>query len=143
MSNRLIKNIQSFFSWSWKEKLLFFEAALFLFTAKIMLLLFPFKFCLRLIKSKNSSNKSYTLEDLKTIKTAVNRANRLAFWKNICLVQSIAARWMLQRRKIPSKLSIGVAHDKNKKLIAHAWIKADDFEVVNKGLDYKELYYIE
>ena len=141
--NKLTRGIRKFIKLPFAEKKLFFEAVIFLFAAKILLLLFPFKFCLRFINSKNCINKDCTPQYLQTIKTAVNRANKLAFWKNVCLVQSFTARWMLQRRKIPSRLSIGVAHDENKKLIAHAWLKAGNFEIVNKGLDYKELYFVE
>ena len=74
------------------------------------------------------------------IKWALYNADRLSFWKNRCLVQSIAGRFMLQRRGIRSTVYFGVRHDKNKKIIAHAWLKTDDFEVVEKGEDYRELY---
>ena len=91
------------------------------------------------MKCKTCHDNHIDLEYLKRIKTAVNRANKLAFWKNICLVQSVAARWMLQRRNIASQFSLGVAHDNNNKVIAHAWVKVLDFEITPKGLDYKEL----
>lgn len=91
------------------------------------------------MKYKTCHDNHIDIEHLKRIKTAVNRANKLAFWKNLCLVQSVAARWMLQRRNIASQFSLGVAHDENNKLIAHAWVKVLDFEITPKGLDYKEL----
>ncbi len=91
------------------------------------------------MKCKNCRDTNMDLEYLKRIKSALHRANKLAFWKNICLVQSVAARWMLQRRNIASQFSLGVAHDKNKKVIAHAWVKVLDFEITHKGNDYKEL----
>lgn len=140
--NKLTRGIRKFIKLSFAEKKLFLEAAIFLFAAKILLLLFPFKYCLRFISNKNCVFIDCNPEYLQSIKTAVNRANKLAFWKNICLVQSFTARWILSRRKISSRLSIGVTHDENKKLIAHAWIKVGDFEIVNKGLDYKELYFV-
>ena len=143
MMNKRKGGVRSILRWTTTEKILFTEAVLYLFLAKILLIIFPFKFCLRFLKCENCVIENYTSEYLQPIKTAINRANKLAFWKNVCLVQSFTARWMLNRRKIPSKLSIGVAHDENKNLIAHAWIKVDDFEIVNKGLDYKELYFID
>ena len=142
MINNIKRGIGSVLGWTTTEKFLFTEAILYLFLAKIVLILFSFKFCLRLLKCKNCVARNDNPQNLQAIKTAINRANMLSFWKNVCLVQSFAARWMLNRRKISSKLSIGVAHDKNKKLIAHAWIKVGDFEIVNKGLNYKELYFI-
>ena len=140
--NRLMRYLNKLVRIPFAEKMLFFEAILFLFIAKIMLLIFPFKSCLHFLSLKHNKQIVWNEQQLQSVKTAVNRANKLAFWKNVCLVQSITARWMLNRRKIPSRLSIGVAHDENKKLIAHAWIKVGNFEIVNKGLNYKELYFI-
>ncbi len=137
--NKLNSQIKKFYQIPFTEKKPLFEAAFFLFTAKMLLLIFSFKFCIRFIKSKNCSNNNIDLKQLQRLKTAINRANQLAFWKNVCLVQSLAARWMLQRRKISSQLSLGVAHDKNKKVIAHAWLKVNDFEMTEKELEYKEL----
>ena len=74
------------------------------------------------------------------IKTAIQRASKISLWKNKCLIQSLAARRMLNRRKIPSQLSLGVAKGENGKMIAHAWLKAGDFEIVEKAGDFSELY---
>ena len=139
MNKMILSKIKRFFQIPFDEKKLFFEAVFFLLTAKILLLIFPFKFCIRFIKSKNCYNSTIDLEHLQLIKTAIVRANQLAFWKNVCLVKSVAARWMLNRRNIPSTLSLGVLHDKNGKLIAHAWVKVSHFEIIDKGLDYSEL----
>ena len=40
-----------------------------------------------------------------------------------CLVQAVAATWMLQRRRIPSTLYFGLAKDTEGKLKAHAWVR--------------------
>jgi hypothetical protein len=40
-----------------------------------------------------------------------------------CLVQALAASWMLQRRRIPSTLYFGVAKDAEADLQAHAWVR--------------------
>ena len=108
-----------------------------------MLLILPFKYIIKLISNKVILPTDTDIEHLMEIKMAIARANRLSFWKNVCIVQSIAARWMLNRRKIPSKLSLGVMHDKKGKIIAHAWIKVNDFEIVSEGLEYKELVFFE
>lgn len=140
--NKFINHIRSFFKWQGKEKILFLEAVLFLFTAKILLLVLPFKYCIRFLNNKYELGNKYNPEQLSVIKIAVDRANQLAFWDNICLIKSITAHWLCQRRKIGSRLFIGVAHDENKKIIAHAWLKVNDFEVVEKVSDYKELFFI-
>jgi hypothetical protein len=137
--NKFSTQCKRFFEIPFAEKKLFAEAVLFLFIAKISLLFLSFKFCIGYVKSEDySSNKVY-YADLERLKIAIDRANHLAFWKNICLVQSMAARWMLSRRHISSKLTLGVLNDKNGKLIAHAWVKVKRFEITEKGLDYNEL----
>lgn len=40
-----------------------------------------------------------------------------------CLVQAVAATWMLQRRRIPSTLYFGMARDSSGKVTAHAWVR--------------------
>lgn len=119
------------------------EAIFFLYLAKVVLLLFPFKRCLIFFRNQKYTSQPIDKNMLEQIKKAVARSNRVAFWKNRCLVQSMAARWMLQSRKIPSRLSMGLTFDENNKLIAHAWIRVNSFEIVNKNLNYKELYVIE
>lgn len=132
--------IQNFLKWTRIEKQLFFEALFWVYLSKLCLLLFSFKYCVRLSASTRNSNAASDKAQLSLIKKALYRASRVTFWKNICLVQSIAARWMLNRRHIQSELKFGVTHDDQKQVIAHAWVKVKDFEVVNKGSDYNELF---
>lgn len=117
------------------------EALFFLYLAKTMLVIFPFRICLKFVKTREYKN-TVDVKQLIDIRNAIGRANRLAFWKNVCLVQSFAARWMLQRRKISSRLSLGLSNNENKELIAHAWLKVSDFEIINEGLNYKEIFFI-
>jgi hypothetical protein len=74
------------------------------------------------------------------IQVAVQRAGWISPWRNRCLVSSLAARWMLRRRKIGSELSLGVAKDTKGNLVAHAWLKSGDFEIVEKRGSYTELF---
>jgi len=73
------------------------------------------------------------LEVLHDIRCAVTRANRLAFWANICLVKSLAARMMLQRRNIGSTLYLGLLKNQEKDLVAHAWLMAGGVCITPKG----------
>lgn len=80
---------------------------------------------------------------LKKIRHAVSRANKLACWKNICLVKSFAARFMLQRRGIASVMYLGLQIRNGKELFAHAWLVSGEFYVTPKGItDYKKIYSI-
>jgi len=126
-----------------KEKKIFHEALFFLYLAKISLLLFSFKRCLKFFPGKAVKNNKATPKELAQIKTALARANQTAFWLNVCLVQSLAGRYMLNRRNIPSRLSLGVLKDINNKIVHHAWLKTGDFEIVNKNSDYLELSFFE
>lgn len=122
---------------------MFLEALVLLYSAKILLLLFPFKSIVKYISIKGKNNDNVDEQLLTSIKNAIARANRLSIWKNVCIVQSIAARWMLNRRNISSKLSLGVTNDKNGKVIAHAWLSVGQFEIVNKISDYLELTFFD
>jgi hypothetical protein len=75
------------------------------------------------------------------LRRAVERANVVSPWKNRCLVSSLAARCMLRRRNIESQLSLGVAKNSNGKIIAHAWINAGDFVLIEKATMFQVLYY--
>lgn len=123
-----------------QEQLLFLEALFLVFAAKLLLLVLPFRHCRKILSDERSRNEKPEAGQLVQIKKAIYRTRWLAFWKNQCLVMSIASRWMLQRRHIASLLSLGVAFDENKKLIAHAWLSTADFHIVDKGSNYYELF---
>jgi hypothetical protein len=44
-------------------------------------------------------------------------------WMSQCLVQAVAATWMLRRRRIPCTLYFGLAKDPEAHLKAHAWVR--------------------
>ncbi|MDR1171095.1 MAG: lasso peptide biosynthesis B2 protein [Bacteroidales bacterium] len=67
-------------------------------------------------------------EQVLQIKTAIARCRHLV-WGRKCLVESIAAKRMLNRRQIPATLYMGVAKNEKGKLIAHAWIRSGDIWV--------------
>ena len=77
---------------------------------------------------------------IEKIRVAVQRAGWISPWKNRCLVSSLAGRCMLRRRRIRSEISLGVAKNASGKLVAHAWLKSGDFELVEKRGGYTELY---
>lgn len=134
------RNLKRFDSVSFTEKKLFIEALFYLLAAKVLLAVVPFRYCLWLLKSRRSWNKTLATEQLNQIKKAIHRTRWLVFWKNECLVKSVASRWMLQRRQIYSSFSLGAAFDKDKNLIAHAWLNINEFEMVEKGGSYYELH---
>ena len=135
-----MQRLVRFWKTPFTEKILFAEAVGWMLFSKLCLLLFSFKYCIKLTHNKSAdSNTTGDIERLVALKKAVTRANYLAVWNNKCLVQSLTARWMLNRRDIGSELKLGVTHDTNKKVTAHAWVNVHGYEVVNKGADYHEL----
>ncbi len=60
--------------------------------------------------------------------------------KNKCLVSSLAIRYMLRRRKIESKLSLGVIKAERGKVVAHAWLVSGETELVARSGDYTALF---
>jgi len=137
-----VNNIRKFILLPREERALFLEAVLFLYLSKVMLFL-PFSFCIKCLKTSNEMITEVDTLQLKKIRYAVSRANKLAFWKNICLVKSFAARFILQRRGIASILYLGLQFKNGKELFAHAWLVSGEFYVTPKGItDYKKIYSI-
>jgi hypothetical protein len=134
--------IKKIFYLTGEEKILLVEAVWFLFFSRVFLCL-PFRICIRRLKPATNYTNPVSIEKLKKIKTAISRANKLAFWSNICLVKSIAARFMLQRRGIGSVLYLGLRFEEGKKLSAHAWLMSEGIYITPiLTSTYKEVYKI-
>lgn len=133
---------RKFIKLSTNRKMLFFEALFFLWLSKVLLLLLPFKKSIKLFRPIKETTNQPNTEVLREIRDAVSRANKIAIWKNICLVKSFAARFMLQRRSINSVMYLGLQIEKETtpKLQAHAWLIADDIIITPKLLNFKEIY---
>ena len=146
---------------SGKEKSLFFEALILEVWVGLLLKVIPFRWIPRLFaspqfeaptqeKSRTSSVGKETQsrhkasgrqsEVIELIRAAIQRAARVSPWKNRCLVSSLTARCMLRRRRIESRLSLGLAKGADGHVIAHAWLSAGDLEIIAGGGNYQELY---
>lgn len=135
----MFKNLRRFIALPFRCKILFAEAFFLVFTAKLLLLVIPVKSVVRISLKRNRTVTDTGPDVLTDIKLALNRADRLTFWKNRCLVKCIAGRRMLGRRGIASVLYFGVRHADDGTLTAHAWLTAGGIEVVEKGGEYLEL----
>jgi len=58
-------------------------------------------------------------------------ANHLP-WSCRCLVQALAAKAMLDRRHIASRVFVGVAQDETQALRSHAWLRVGDLFVTGR-----------
>ncbi|MFT5964460.1 MAG: hypothetical protein ACI9L6_001198 [Flavobacterium sp.] len=123
-----------------EEKILFIEAVFFLFFSKLFLFL-PFKYCIKRFDSNAVLSQKGDPIFLRKVQLAISRANKLAFWKNICLVKSFGARFMLQRRNISSVMYLGLQFTDEKELVAHAWLIANEVYITPKGrTEHKEIF---
>ena len=130
----------TFLSLSGGEKVLFLEALSLQLWIGLLLKFIPFRRIPGLFANPSADISSHSSYKLEEIKAATSRAAKISPWKNKCLVSSLAARCMLRRRKIRSQLSIGVAKSENGRVIAHAWLSAGAFALIEEGGCYTELY---
>lgn len=157
MSNagyHLMEKIAKFFHLPRIERRLFLEAVFWCAVARLAILFIPFhKYLWLLGKPQNSTgepkpsnpfdNESHTpeIENQETLTTqigkAVHRASRHVPWKTRCLVEAIAAKRMLLRRKIKCTIYLGVAKENNGEMIAHAWLKSKNI-VLTGGKNLKK-----
>ena len=133
--------IHSFLALPVSEKKLFIEGVAMLYYAKAFISIFPFKTCIKKLKSGNNAFQVADLETVKAIRSAISRANKVAFWENMCLVSALAARIMLNKRDIQSVIHLGLKFEHKRKIHAHAWIMVDDIIITPKGdMNFKEIY---
>ena len=129
------------------EKLLFAESLLLHLVTGLTLKIVPFRKIPSMFGNKvsDSNNIMTPLSDnslvlLELIKSATQRASKISPWRNRCLVSSLAAKCMLRRRKIDSQLSLGLSKDQDGRVIAHAWLKAGDVELVPQSGDFITMF---
>ena len=118
-----------------REKRLVWEAIACLFWVRIVLLLFPLKIALRILKAGTrphavSPANSNAAEE---IKLAVARAARHAPVKALCLQQAFAAFVMLRRHDLPATVHLGVRREDGG-LTAHAWSASGNLPVTGTEL---------
>ncbi|MBT2642183.1 lasso peptide biosynthesis B2 protein [Bacillus sp. ISL-41] len=108
-------------------KLLLIEAFFLLAWARVVKRV-PFQKASQLLGKKMiESSRELDIENLQVAKKvayAVKIISKYTFWESQCLVQAIAAMFMLRRRKIDSTLYLGTAKEKDGNLIAHAWLRS-------------------
>ena len=140
-SNRKkVRYLYKFAQISFKEKMFLLEAVYFLLYFEAYLYFASFHSCIKKLQVRNTEMRD-NVELLKTVKVAIRRGNKLAFWDNKCLVCSFAARKMLEKRNISSSLHLGVRYASEHKMEAHAWLTVGNFHVTpNTDNSFKEIH---
>ena len=116
---------------SWKERWACFEAVGWLGIARFSLLIFPFRWVLRLFGIRQDVAQTEVDgpladvgQDAVIVKRALRRVSRNVPWDCKCLAQALAGKAMLSRRGLPATLFIGVTRDDQREFRAHAWLKS-------------------
>ena len=139
-----MQKIRTFLKLSRKLKILLLAAYLLLGYVRIILLMIPFKYIIRLglkpVQLKQSTN--FTIAQLtsraQTVGKAVALSARYTPWESKCLAQSIVCKIILRQLHIPHTLYIGVAKNQGE-FRAHAWIAYNDL-VINGGTNSPDVY---
>lgn len=135
-----MRRIRKFIALSYWKKLLFLEALMTQLITGFMLKILTFKRITRIVGNPSIPVKTIPQQLLFDIGEAVRTSGHLVPWKNKCMVSSLAARRMLNRRGIPSVLSLGVSSTGNEKMSAHAWLTCCSFEITPRGPGWQELH---
>lgn len=107
-----------------------------LWRARTVLWLFPFAYLERYLGRKGSQSpevvpKAHARLSWR-VSYAVERMSRYTPFRATCLVQALAAKWVLDRRGVPNTLYLGV-HRLETGFGAHAWLNVG-LETVTGGL---------
>lgn len=110
------------------DKLLFAEVFFLLSLSKCIILVVPLRKVAPYLGKLNGETKDefsvLQQQKLKKIKTFIEVASAYTPWKSLCLDQALTGMIMLNRRKIPNRLCLGVKKDDiYQKITAHAWIQ--------------------
>lgn len=123
---RVIRKVKKFIEMDFKLKCLMMEAFIFLARGRFLKLL-PFAKVAPSLGEESMETEVQVNGNEKMIKDvslAIETMSKYTFWESACLVQAIAATRMLNRRKIPTTLYLGIARDQAGKMEAHAWVRS-------------------
>ncbi|MEM9485180.1 MAG: lasso peptide biosynthesis B2 protein [Cyanobacteria bacterium P01_F01_bin.116] len=113
---------------AYRNSPLLLEAIFWLGIARLVILTLPFRWVEPYLGQRMTESPMDVLpaepQQLKKLAWAVNKMSRFTPWQSKCLVQAMAAKRMLQSRKIVSTLYLGVARSNPRPLEAHAWLRS-------------------
>ena len=136
----MLRKFKKFSQLSSEEKKLFLEAYVTLGKMRAAILTISFKRLTRSLehfpkkKVMPKLNESH-MQTAKLVGEAIARASAYTPWESACLVQSITAQKMLQKRGIPGVFYLGAMKDEESdaKMKAHAWSQCGDIIITGGG----------
>ena len=136
----MIQKFKKFTKLSLEEKKLFFEAYYTLGKMRGAILTISFKQLTRSLEhaAKGKELDKLDEEEMKTahrVGQAIIRASAYTPWESACLVQSLTAQRMLQKRCIPGVFYLGAMKDEEskEKMKADAWSEWGDDIITGVG----------
>jgi len=122
------------------DQLLYIEATFWLGISKLAILILPFRWIAPFLGTHMATSDEHDKTDENgTRKTKISVAQAILVmsrhlpWESKCLVQAISGKMMLNRRKVPNTIYLGVAKKENGDLNAHAWLRAGDLVILGGG----------
>lgn len=97
------------------------EAFLHIAVARFALRVLPYRVYERLLRTRSIPAVDTHAAIAREVGWIVQRVAGIIPWRSDCLIQATAAQWMLRRRKVPTRLHIGVA-PAHSAFSAHAWL---------------------
>ena len=129
----MLHKIKKFMALSFEQKRLFLEAFVTLGRMRSAILIVSFKHLTRSLKHSSKQEKVKPLEEsqLKAatlVGEAIITAAVYTPWESACLVQSLTAQRMLQKRGIEGVFYLGAKKDEESEtnMAAHAWSQCGD-----------------
>lgn len=129
-------SLGKFLSLSFRMKLLIISAFFISGVMRMLILLVPFKKIVSIMGKErlesSSEINSFNMSRAIKIGWAVNTICNHTPWQSKCYVRALTAHFFLKIFRIPSTIYLGVARDKVKNLIAHAWLRCGEEVLVGK-----------
>lgn len=124
----LPRKLRKIIKLSWRDRNILCEAFFISGLVRLAILFISFRKLAviygRYGEEATSSSNEEKKEIIFRIGWAVEQISYRTPWKSKCLVKALTAQIMLGKRKISSTLYLGVAKDKENKLLAHAWVRS-------------------
>lgn len=142
-----MSNLLKFLRLPLKYQLITLETIFSLTWSKLLLLILPFRFLVKILGKKNRESafevSSEELSRALVISKAISVLNTRLPWESLCFPQAIASYLMLKSRSIPRTLYLGVKKFQGK-LQAHAWVRVGDKIITGHGeIDqYHVVFYV-
>lgn len=125
------KQLNKFWALPRATKLAYCEAVLLLTVAQVLIKALPYAWWSRslgpVVRSPPRSNFLAAPQTACAVGAAVETVARNLPWDVVCLPRAMAAKWMLERRRIPSTLFVGsrtLRGATSNRLALHAWLEA-------------------